>query len=170
MRGRLGETKSVGCRQSLVAVGTSHELVAEAGTPFWSVGGGLRDGLQAEPAGVLAADFDGEGVIESKRLPDREIKLPGVFGLDALVNLFGIARRRLLQNRGQGGAGVFGIDIDAAAQNGLLADVGSGKIEATLYREMSFIFDLLGHDFAEDELLGEILGANDDAVGARRAT
>ena len=34
---------------------------------------------------------------------------------------------------------------------------------------MGFVFDLLGDDFAEDELFGEILGADDDAVGARRS-
>jgi hypothetical protein len=32
---------------------------------------------------------------------------------------------------------------------------------------MSFVFDLLGDDFAEDELFREILGADDDAVRAR---
>ena len=34
---------------------------------------------------------------------------------------------------------------------------------------MGFVFDLLGDDFSEDELLGEILGADHDAVSARRA-
>ncbi len=71
----LGETQAVGGGQALVAVGTLHELVAESGAPLRSVGGGLRDGLQAEPAGVVAADLDGEGVIESERLADREIEI-----------------------------------------------------------------------------------------------
>ena len=164
----FGEAQAVGCGQALVAVGTLHELVAEAGAPLRRIGGGLGDGLQAEAARVFAADLDGEGVIESESLADLEIETPGVFGLDLVVNLFGIAGRLRFQNRGQCGAGVFGIDIDAAAENRLLADVGSRQIEAALNRQMGFVFDLLGDDFAEDELLGEILGADDDAVGARR--
>ena len=88
--------------------------------------------------------------------------------MTCVVNLLGIAGRLRFQNRSQGGAGVFGIDIDAAAKNRLVADVGPGQIEAAFNREMSLVFDLLGHDFAEDELFGEILGANDDEVGARR--
>jgi hypothetical protein len=33
---------------------------------------------------------------------------------------------------------------------------------------MSFIFDLLGDEFAEDDLFSKVLASNDDA-GARRA-
>ena len=47
-----------------------------------------------------------------------------------------------------------------------MADVGAGEIEAAFDREMSFVFDLLGDEFSEDELLGEVLGADDDAVFA----
>ena len=166
---RLGEAQTVGCRQSLIAVGALHEFVAESGAPFGSVGGCLRDRLQAEAAGVLTANFDREGVIEAKGLADVQIELPGVFGFDLVVNLCGIAGRRLLQDCGERGAGVFGINIDAAAENCLVANVAAGKIEAAFDREMSFVFDLLGDDFTEDELFGEIFGADDDAVRARRA-
>jgi len=34
---------------------------------------------------------------------------------------------------------------------------------------MSFGFDLLGDDFCEDELFGEVLGADDYTVLSRRA-
>ena len=105
--------------------------------------------------------------LNPKGWPDFEIETAGVFGLDLVVNLLAIAGRRLFQNRGERGAGVFGIDVDASAENCLLANVGSGEIEAAFDREMSFVFDLLGDDFAEDELFGEILGADDDAIGAR---
>ncbi len=53
------------------------------------------------------------------------------------------------------------------AEDRLMADVGAGEIEATLDREMGLAFDLLRDDFTEHELLGEIFGADDDAV--RRA-
>src|SRR6266478_8930327 len=49
-----------------------------------------------------------------------------------------------------------------------MANVAAGKIEAAFDGEMSFVFDLLGDDFTEDELFGEIFGADDDAVSARR--
>ncbi len=164
----LGEAQAVGCRQPLVTVGTFHELVTEAGAPLRRVGGGLGDGLQAEPAGVFTADLDGEGVIESESLAELEIETPGVFGLDLVVNLLRIAGRLRFQDRSQSGPGVFGIDIDAAAKNRLVTDVSPGQIEAAFNREMSFVFDLLGDDFAQDELFGEVFGADHDAVGARR--
>ncbi len=49
-----------------------------------------------------------------------------------------------------------------------MANVAAGKIEAAFDRKMSLVFDLLGDDFTEDELFGEIFGADDDAVGAGR--
>jgi len=33
---------------------------------------------------------------------------------------------------------------------------------------MSFVFDLLGDEFTEDQLFGEVLRADYDSVGARR--
>ncbi len=47
-----------------------------------------------------------------------------------------------------------------------MADVGAGEIEAALDGKMSFVFDLLGDDFSQDELFGEIFGADDYAVFA----
>ncbi len=49
-----------------------------------------------------------------------------------------------------------------------MADVSSGEIETALDRKMSFVFDLLSDDFAENELLGEVLGSDNDAI--RRAS
>ena len=83
------------------------------------------------------------------------------------LNLFGIAGRLRLQDRGQCRAGVFGIDVDASAENGLVADVAACEVKASFHRQMSFVFDLLGDDFAENQLFGEVFGADDDAVGPR---
>ena len=124
----------------------------------------MRDGFQSETAGILPADFDGEGVIKSERLAEFEIKPLGVFRLDPVVDLVGIARRLLFQNCGQGGAGVFGVDINAAAKNGLLANVAARQVETALDRQVGLVLDLLRDDFTEDELLGEIFGADDDDV------
>src|SRR6202142_2548738 len=64
--GRGGEAQAVGCDQALIAVGTLHEFVAESGTPLRSVGGGLRKRLQMQAAGVVAANLDGEGIVETE--------------------------------------------------------------------------------------------------------
>ena len=97
-----------------------------------------------------------------------QIKPLGVFGFDLTVNLFWIAGRLLFQDRGEGGAGVFGVDVDTASENCLMADVTAGKVEAAFDHKMSFVFDLLRDDFTKDELLGEILGADDDSAFTRR--
>ena len=93
-----------------------------------------------------------------------------VFRFDAIVNGLAIGTRRLLEDRGQRGAGVFGIDVDASGENALVGDVGAAEIEAALDGELGLVFDLLGDDFSEDDLLGEVLASDDDAgaVGCRR--
>ena len=83
--------------------------------------------------------------------------------------------QRLLEDCGERGAGVFDVGVDAAAGEGLLADVAAGEVEAAVDSlGMAFGgvdgFDFLGEEFAEDDLLGEVLGADDDARGARRST
>ena len=45
-----------------------------------------------------------------------------------------------------------------------MSDVSTAEIKAALDREMSFVFDLLRDEFAEDDLFCEILAADDDAV------
>jgi len=49
-----------------------------------------------------------------------------------------------------------------------MADVAAGEIEAALDLEMGFGFDLLGEEFAEDDLFGEVFCADDGVVGAGR--
>jgi hypothetical protein len=49
-----------------------------------------------------------------------------------------------------------------------MTNVGSCKIETALDLQLSLSFDLLGDDFTEDELLGEILRPDDDAILAGR--
>jgi len=46
--------------------------------------------------------------------------------------LLTVGARLFFQDCREGGAGVFGIDVDAAGEDGLLADKGSGEIEAAL--------------------------------------
>ena len=69
----------------------------------------------------------------------------------------------MLQDRRQCGACVFGINVDASGENALVCDVSSAEIKPPLDREMSLVFDLLRDEFAEDDLLGEVLASDDNA-------
>src|SRR5207245_9447616 len=91
-----GETQAVGCDQALVAVGTLHEFVAEAGAPVRSVGRGLGKGLKMQPAGVVASDFDGEGVVEAEWRAKRKMESLRVFRLNAIVDRVPIGAWRVL--------------------------------------------------------------------------
>jgi hypothetical protein len=90
----------------------------------------------------------------------------GVEAGDGGVYLRGISVDGLLQDGGEGGAGVFHVGVDAVGEQGLLAEVGAGEPEATLDGAASGGFDLLGEELAEDDLLGEVFGADDDVGGA----
>jgi hypothetical protein len=73
------------------------------------------------------------------------------------------------QNGGERRSSVFGIDIDAPAEDCLMANIAARKVETAFYQQVSFVFDLLRDDFAEDELLSEIFGSDYDAIFARGA-
>ncbi len=147
---RAGEMQAVGGGKSFVAVGTLHEFVAETGAPLWSVRRGLRDGFQAEAASVVAANFDGESVVEAEWRAHGEVEALHIFRLDLVVDFFMIGAGLFFQDCGESGAGVFGIDIDAACENGLVANVSAGEIESGARREDEF-----GIRFAERSFLRE---------------
>src|SRR5580693_9418169 len=139
---RGGEVQAVGGHQSFVAIGTFHEFVTESGAPLRSVGSGLRDGFQTQAAGVVAANFDGESVVEAERCAHGQIEALLIFGLNLAVNAFAISIRLFLQDGGEGSAGIFRINIDTAGEDGLLADESASEIKAALDRKMSLGFDL----------------------------
>src|SRR5579862_1133010 len=134
----------VGGGQAFVAVGALHEFVAESSAPVGCMWRGLADRLQAKAAGILAADFYRESVVESEWRADFQIELFLILCFDFVVDFFAIGTRFFFQDCGQGSAGVFGVDVDPASENGLLADKSSGEIKAALDGKMSFDFDLLG--------------------------
>jgi hypothetical protein len=78
--------------------------------------------------------------------------------------------RLLFENRGQRRARIFRIDIDSSGKNGLLADECASQIKAALDGQMSAGFNDLSEDFSENELLGEILGADHNAIRMAFAT
>src|SRR6185369_10131212 len=83
---RRGEMQAVGRDQALVAVGTLHEFVSEARPPLRSVRSGLRNRLQMQAAGIVAPNFNGKSVVESKWRPQRQMKTFLVFRVHALIN------------------------------------------------------------------------------------
>ena len=46
-----------------------------------------------------------------------------------------------------------------------MSNVSAAKVETALDREMSFVLDLLCDELAEDDLLGEVLTADNDTGG-----
>ena len=56
------------------------------------------------------------------------------------------------------------------AEDRLLANVSAGKIETAFDEQVGFVLELLRDQFAENELLGEILGANNNAILAGGTT
>src|SRR5580704_5632179 len=109
--------QAVGGGESLVAVRAFREFVTESGAPLWSVGGGLRDGFQSQTAGVVAADFDGEGIVEAEGWSQGEVESLRIFGLDLLVDPLAVGAGFFFEDGGECRAGVFGIDVDAACEN-----------------------------------------------------
>ena len=89
--------------------------------------------------------------------------------IDILINILLVAARltliRLLfKNCRQCRARIFRIDVDSSGENRLVADEGASQVETALHRQMSAGFDDLSEQFSEDELLGEVFGANDNAI------
>ena len=72
-------------------------------------------------------------------------------------NLCGVFQRFLFQDCGEGGAGVFGVDIDVSGHHRLLCQECSAEIEFAADVSVQAILEVLRDDFAEHELLGEIL-------------
>ncbi len=158
--GRRGEMQPVELAPAGEAVGALEEFVAEAGAHF----GGVRDDVagvaEVEALGVFAADDHGEGVFEAKRLGDFEVEALGVALLDASVNIARVAARRFVEDGGQGGAGVFDIEIEIAGEERLLAQERAAEIGLAIDMYSGARFDVLGEKLGENNLLGEKFGAD----------
>jgi hypothetical protein len=51
-----------------------------------------------------------------------------------------------------------------------VADIAACEVKTAFHFEIGPGFNLLGEKFAEDDLLGEVFGADDGMVGPRRGT
>ena len=83
----------------------------------------------------------------------------------APINFLLVATRLLFENRSQGRARVFRINVDSSGEDCLLADKCSSQVKTALHSHVVAGFDALSEQLSEDELFGEILGANDNPIG-----
>ncbi len=80
-----------------------------------------------------------------------------------------VAARMLFQNRSQGRARIFRININPPCKNRLLADERSRQIKTPFNRQVSSCLDDLREQLSQNELLGEVLRPNHDPVRMPRA-
>ena len=137
--------------------------------------GGFGEGVEIEAVGVIAADDHGEGVFEAEGRLYFDVEALVVEAGDGVEHpvggAVGLWGEGLFEDGGEGGAGVFDVGVDTAGDEGLVAEVGTGEVEAAFYGLGVALFcgdgfDLLGEEFAEDDLFGEVFGSDDDVVGA----
>src|ERR1700739_3788037 len=121
-----------------------------------------------QAARIFSADLHRKGIVESESWPQGEDESPFVFLLYALVNVLLVSTGLLFEDCSESGARVCRIPVNPSCQDGLLADVGSGEIKATLHLQIRVRFDLLRDELAENERFGEIFGSDNDAIGMRR--
>src|SRR4029077_8460636 len=164
------EPQAVAGNQTFVAIGTLHEFVSETGAPLRRKRSGLGERLKVQPASVVAADHHRKGVVKAKRRPDAEAKLCFIAPFHSLIDILLVATGLLFENRRQCRARVFRIDVDSSGEDCLVADECASQVETALHRQMSAAFDDLSEQLSEDELLGEVLGANYNAICVSFAT
>jgi hypothetical protein len=154
---RLSEVKAVSGGESLEAVRTFHELIAESSPPMRRICRRLRDRVEMQMPRILTTNFDRERVIKSEWWTEIKTESLGIFSLNALIHLLRRTLRIFFQDGGKSSSRVFGINVNPASEHCLLADKGSRQIETALYRKMSLDLQVLGDQFAKNELLSKVL-------------
>ncbi len=155
-RRRCGKPQSVGARKARVAVLTLKEFVAEAGVPGRSVGCRGRQRLDSQLSRHVAADEHGKRVLEPQRIEQRQAGLR-IVPLDPVKDPMPVRIDRLMKNRRLRGARVLDIRVDVAGTQRTVADEGAAEIQSALDADRRTRFDRLRDDFAENDLLGEVL-------------
>ena len=168
------EAEAVGGFEAVKTVGTLLEFVTDTETHLRREGRGLAEGSDMEALGVVRANDHGERVVETKGWSGGDLVALLVEAADGCEDAVGVAvggiGQGLLEDGGEGGAGVLDVGVEASGEHGLLANVTAGEVKAALDGEMGFDFDFLGKEFAQDDLLGEVFCADDGVVGAGRGT
>ena len=117
-----------------------------------------------QAARILTANYDCESIVEAERRQNLKSESPFVLRFHFVEYSRGAAFDGIVQNRCECGAGVFDVGINTPREQGLLADEATRKIKTPLDVQMSARFEMLGKNFAEQRLLGEILRSDHDRV------
>ena len=155
----LNSKAAVGLLQALDAVLAFDELGRAAQHQFGGFAGKVGVGLDAVLLRHRAGHGQGLGVVEGRGGQPGELVLLLVAFFDGLVDLIGILQRAELEHGQQAGGGVLRVEVDLAADDGLMGDGGAAQVELALDFE-AFLLQQLGVHLGHDELLGEVLGAD----------
>jgi len=98
------------------------------------------------------------------------MKAFGIFGANLFQNHRRIGDAAALQNIGESGSGVFRIQVDIVREQGLMREQRPAQIKLAFHGLMEPGFEMLRDDLAQDQLLGEILGADHDVVARAAAS
>jgi len=112
--------------------------------------------------GVVSANDHGESVLKAEWLGDFEVKALGVKLPDAIVDGGGITSRRFVQDGGEGGAGVFNVEVELSSLEGSVDEERAAEIGFASDGDASARFDVLGEQLSENDLLREKFGADGD--------
>ena len=124
--GGFGKAEMVAGAEAGEAVGALEKFVADAGAPFGGERGDVGERLEVEIFGVVTADDHGEGVFEAEWLGDFQVEAVGVELLHAGEDGGGvIAGRRFFEDGGEGGAGVFNVEIEFAGEESFVDEEGA---------------------------------------------
>ncbi len=158
---RSGEVEIVAVAPAAEAVGAFEEFVADAGVPLGSDRSEIGHGAEMEGLRVVSADDHGESVFEAERFGEVEIEALGVLLLDAIVDGGGVVGAgRFVEDGGEGGAGVFDVEIEIAGEEGFVDEESATKIGFAIDGDVGAGFDVLGEELGQDDLLGEKFGAD----------
>jgi len=157
-----GELKAVALDEAAIAVGAFEEFVADTGAPARSDRNDVGNCLEMELLGVGAANDHRKRVFESERLSDIEMEALGIASFDALVDgaRVGVVGGRFVEDGGEGGAGVFDVEVEVTREECFLAEERAAEIGFSVYMNTGAGFDVLREEFGEDDLLGEKFGAD----------
>src|SRR5882672_2864734 len=107
---------------------------------------------------VFTTNCHCECVLETERIEPFEMPLCVALP-HCGENLFWVLERFFLEHRGERRSGVFGINVDVSGDHGLLCQERAAEPQSATHVSVEAVFEVLGDDFSQDELLAEVLGS-----------
>src|SRR5437879_10071184 len=142
------------------------EFIADTGAPFGREWNDIGNLVKMKILGVVSANDHGESVLKAEWLGDFEVKALGVKLPDAIVDGGGITSRRFVQDGGEGGAGVFNVEVELSSLEGSVDEERAAEIGFASDGDAGARFDVLGEQLSKHDLLRATVGTG----GAVRVT